>query len=43
MIFRIMKEVIPADDPSDLSALSKFVDYTAIVVDQHNAGKSTLN
>ena len=42
MIFKIMKEVVPTDRSSDMFTLSRFVDYTVIVADQCNAGKSTL-
>jgi hypothetical protein len=40
MIFKAMKEIVIADGSSDLSALSRFVDYTVIVADQYYAGKS---
>ena len=42
MIYKIMKEVVPAEHSSDMFSLSRFVDYIAIVADQHNASKSTL-
>ena len=42
MIFKIMKEVVAADDSSDMFTLSRFVDYTAMIADQYHAGKSTL-
>ncbi|KAN0131993.1 hypothetical protein V8E53_010273 [Lactarius tabidus] len=37
MIFKAMKEIVIADSSSDLSALSRFVDYTVIVADQYYA------
>ena len=36
MIYKIMKEVVPAEHSSDMFSLSRFVDYIAIVADQHN-------
>jgi hypothetical protein len=42
MVLKMMKEIVPADCSPDMSDLSAFVDYTAIVASQHTACKSTL-
>ena len=42
LVLKRMNQTVPEDDPSNLSTLSRFVDYTAIVANHHDAGKSTL-
>jgi hypothetical protein len=42
MVLKMMKDIVPADRDPDMFALSRLVDYTAIVADQQTASKSTL-
>jgi hypothetical protein len=42
MVLKIMKDIVPVDLSSDMFSISRLVDYTAIVADQHAASKSTL-